>query len=359
MATIQVWLQEAGWQAAKPPAEQPALRRRPGARSGVRMYRLRAAALKVVVALTSVGLSTIDSSLSVRAAESGFAFTQQADRIAITHAGHPIATFVFQDSAILRPYFANLAAPGGNQVTRRHPPVAGQDATDHDTMHPGVWLAFGDVSGQDFWRNKGRIEHVRFTEPPAVSQGRLSFANECRLLAIDGQPLCSLTNRFTVLARTQAWLLVWDATFRSDNRDVVFGDQEEMGLGVRVATGITEKNGGAISSSTGERTAARTWGRMYDWCDYSGVVDGERVGVILMPDPANFRPSWFHNRDYGLMVANPFGRQAFAQGPPSRVVVKRGETLRLRFGVLLHSAALDHVMDLAARYRDFVNQMQE
>ena len=71
---------------------------------------------------------------------------------------------------ILRPYFCNVHAPGGIQVTRNHPPVAGQDATDHDTMHPGLWLAFGDINGQDFWRNKGRIEHVRFTEPPKVEE---------------------------------------------------------------------------------------------------------------------------------------------------------------------------------------------
>jgi len=47
-----------------------------------------------------------------------------------------------------------------------HPPRAGKDSTDHDRMHPGIWLGFGDVSGVDFWRNRGRMEHVRFAEPP-------------------------------------------------------------------------------------------------------------------------------------------------------------------------------------------------
>jgi len=75
-----------------------------------------------------------------------------------------------------------------------------------------------------------------------------------------------------------------------------------------------------------------------------------------MPDPANFRPSWFHNRDYGLMVANPFGRKAMNQGELSRVQVKKGERLRLRFGVLLHSSAPEKDVDLGATYRDFVGQ---
>lgn len=97
-----------------------------------------------------------------------FAVQQKPDRVIITDAGRPVTTYVFRDDKILRPYFANVHAPGGIQVTRNHPPVAGADPTDHDTMHPGVWLAFGDLSGQDFWRNKARVVHVRFVEPPAV-----------------------------------------------------------------------------------------------------------------------------------------------------------------------------------------------
>jgi hypothetical protein len=54
-----------------------------------------------------------------------------------------------------------LRAPSGVAVTRHHPPIAGSDATDHDTMHPGVWLAFGDLNAQDFWRNKARIPLAR------------------------------------------------------------------------------------------------------------------------------------------------------------------------------------------------------
>jgi hypothetical protein len=55
-----------------------------------------------------------------------------------------------------------------------------------------------------------------------------------------------------------------------------------------------------------------------------------------MASPGNFRKSWWHNRDYGLMVANPFGRQAMKQGAKSAVPLKPGETLRLTFGAALH-----------------------
>ena len=270
------------------------------------------------------------------AAEAAFAFKQSADRLTITFAGNPVAEYVFRDEKILRPFFANVHAPAGIKVTRNHPPVAGQDATDHDTMHPGIWLAFGDISGQDYWRNKAKIEHLRFIELPTVTQDRLSFATDNLLRTTNGAPLCSLTNRFELVALRNAWLLIWEATFRSQDHDITFGDQEEMGFGARVATAMTEKNGGLITSSTGQQSAKKTWGQSADWCDYSGTVDGQPLGITLMPDPKNFRASWWHNRDYGVFVANPFGREAMKQGAKSSVLVKRGESFRQRFAAAIH-----------------------
>lgn len=275
--------------------------------------------------------------IAVQAADRDFAFTQTSNRIAITCGDQPVAEFVFWDEKILRPYFANLHTLDGRQVTRNHPPLPGQDAMDHDTMHPGLWLAFGDISGQDFWRNKARIEHVRFTEPPKLAKGRLTFATESLLHATNGVIVCSLTNRFALTQLTNAWLLVWDATFRSEQGDFTFGDQEEMGFGARVATAITEKNGGIITSSSGLKSAKNTWGQPAEWCDYSGTMAGQQFGIMLMTDPMNFRPSWWHNRDYGLLVANPFGRAAMKHGDKSTVTVKRGESFQLRFGAVIHS----------------------
>jgi len=288
---------------------------------------------------------------SLNASAADFAVQQAPDRLVITDRARPVAEFVFKDERILRPYFANVHAPGGVKVTRNHPPVAGVDATDHDTMHPGIWLAFGDISGQDFWRNKGRIEHIRFIEPPKAESGRLTFATECRLRTAEGKTVCSLTNRFTLTQLTNAWLLGWDATFRSEEGDFTFGDQEEMGFGVRVATAITEKNGGLITSSSGLKTAKATWGQAAEWCDYSGTVDGRKLGITVMPDPRNFRPSWWHNRDYGVFVANAFGREAMKQGAKSVVTVKRGETFRLRYGAVIHDGLAANAQALAEFFR--------
>ncbi len=145
-------------------------------------------------------------------------------------------------------------------------------------------------------------------------------------------------------------LLIWDATFHTDKRDIAFGDQEEMGFGARVATPMTEKNGGRIVNSNGLQTAAKTWGQPAKWCDYAGTVGDLQGGITLMAAPTNFRESWWHNRDYGVFVANPFGRAAMKQGEQSLVTVKSGESLRITFGALMHNGIN---IDTAAEYAEF------
>ena len=286
----------------------------------------------------------------------GFEFEDVKGRLQIRREGRPLAEFVYQDDRILRPHFANLHALDGTRITRNHPPVPGQDATDHDTMHPGLWLGFGDISGVDFWRNRGRIEHVRFVDSPSVLDDALGFATESRLRGPDGATLGTMTNRFTIQPGDGAWMLTWEAILVPVGTDLVLGDQEEMGFAARVATPLTEKSGGRIVSNTGRVSARETWGQPADWCDYARVADGRRTGITLMADPSNFRPCWWHNRDYGVFVANPFGREAMKQGTRSAVAVKTGSVLRLRFGAALHSGPAEPPFDPAAAFLRFRNR---
>jgi hypothetical protein len=66
--------------------------------------------------------------------------------------------------------------------------------------------------------------------------------------------------------------------------------------------------------------------------------------VTLLAAPANFRGSWWHNRDYGVFVANPFGREAMKQGDRSEVRVARGsysEQSLLRFCTMLRNTVAE------------------
>ncbi len=255
------------------------------------------------------------------AADPSLQFAQHENRLLISAGNQPLATYVWHDPEIQRPYMAHVRTPGGVQVTRNHPPVEGQDRTDHATFHPGVWLAFGDISGADFWRNKAAVVHQDFVVSPHSDARGGGFAVRNAYIA-DGQTVCEEICRIRFDWCPGGYVITWDSTFSGD-REFAFGDQEEMGLGVRVATPLSVKSGGRIVDSENRVNEPQVWGQQAEWCDDAGTIDGKHVGVALFADPKNFRLPWFHARDYGLLVANPFGENAFTKGPKSRIVVRR------------------------------------
>ena len=280
-------------------------------------------------------------------------FVIKPGEVVLTVSGKPVATYIHADEQIRRPYFAHVKTPGGTQVTRNHPPIAGKDRKDHATMHPGIWMAFGDLDGEDFWRNKGRVVHDAVVAEPTGGPGKGTFAVRNRYERASGELVCREECRVTMFVRPEGYLLLWDSTFFA-NREFYFGDQEEMGLAFRVTTPITVDNGGTMVDSQGRKNGDGIWGKTAQWCDYSGAVDGRRIGMTLMCHPENVRPSWMHARDYGFIAANPFGRKAFTEGEPSKVVVVPGKRLRLRYGVLIHDGPQDASSNLEAAYEDYL-----
>jgi hypothetical protein len=313
--------------------------------------------MKVQNILFCLGLLCLCNATSIcRADDNGkITLRRQPGKVVVNSGDKAIATYVYDDPQILRPYFTGLKAPSGVQVTRRHPPRKGVDSDDHATMHPGLWLAFGDISGNDFWRNKARVKHAGFIKVPHAGNNYAGFTVRNQYLA-DGRIVCEEACKITILNRPSGYLIVWDSEFSSDRASFYFGDQEEMGLGIRLATPIVVKNkqGGRILDDQGNLNEKNIWGKPSLWCDYAGPTDNVFAGIMIMPDPDNFAPCRWHVRDYGFMTANPFGKKAFNLGSPGKVTVKAGKPLRLSFGILLHSSSNEKAIDLAAAYKDYL-----
>lgn len=264
-----------------------------------------------------------------------------------------VARYVYRDNAIPRPYFCDVCALDGMQVTRNHPPQQGTDLTDHPTYHPGIWMAFGELGDGDFWRNKAEVRNVALEVTPTGSP-QMGFTAR-NLYEVDGSPVCEEQCHIEFVPCEVGYYLLWTSTFTPSGNSVAFGDQEEMGLGVRLATNLIVKEGGHVRNSQGDRDEAGAWGKQAAWCEYGRSIDGQQLGVLVMPHPGNFRESWFHVRDYGLLLANPFGRNAFTGEEKSRVVVNRKEPLTLRFGICVYdSPTEDHAASSPRLYEKYL-----
>jgi hypothetical protein len=298
---------------------------------------------------------------------SGFSFRDKPDRLDIHFGKQRIATYLKEHPKLTRRAFVNVATPSGIQVTRNFPPRAPEDVDSgytaeqgiiHPVMHPGIWIGFGDVNGNDYWRLQARVVFDGFVEPPSGDKnaGRFSVRNlymgEGQDDRRDGTPVLQEIMNLEFRRVPDGILLRSDATFESNHHDFYFGDQEESGLAVRVASPIRVQGGnGTITNDRGETGAAAMWGKEAKWFDYSGTIDGRQVGLMVAPNPHNPRPSWLHARDYGVVVTNPFPKQPKERREPYvKTWVRKGESYRLSYAVLIHDLPADKPLDPKAAY---------
>lgn len=279
----------------------------------------------------------------------------------------PIITAVWNHDDVPRPFFYEAHTQKGTSVLRPFPPdpVRNKDNDDHATYHPGIGLAFGDINGVDFWRNKGQVEAV--PDGHTGSQGfndfdQYIFGAEYIFRDPDNDDaiVCRADVQHRLIPQESGNFLLMRFIFHAEDAPIVFGDQEEMGLGVRIDTPYTVKFGnGSIRNSEGGENEAGTWGKQAKWCALIGKEGGAEVGVNIMPSPENFRPSWFHARDYGLLVANPFGKKAMTAPrdnnvPPDRTVVEKGETFTIEFAVHIFETENGETYDGDSAYKRYI-----
>ncbi len=293
------------------------------------------------------------------AAEPAIRFVTEERQVKIYIGDQEIVDYVFADSEISRPYFANVKTLSGKQVSRNHPPREGVDKMDHANMHPGIWLSFGDLNGHDYWRLKARTKHVRFLEPPAVDVGNGKFKVLNHYLATNSDAVvCSQECDVQVSKVDGGYRIVIASEFKPTDGDLRFGDQEEMGLGIRLATplAVEKKLGGRILDSEGRINGEKVWGKTARWCDYAGPLDGNWVGMAVLTSAKNFRPCWSHARDYGFVAMNPFGLNAFTKAPKQEVIVKNGQSLRISYAVVVHESTQESDFNAQTAYEQFVAQ---
>lgn len=287
--------------------------------------------------------------------------TERADEVDMILRGGLFTTYHFSNS-LARPFLHPVIGPYGKPVTRGFPmiPDDPKEVKDHP-HHRSIWVAHGDVNGVDNWseeKGHGRTVHRGFQVKrfgPVLSEV-VALGD---WVSSTGEKV--LSERRTMRAYNCSddhKILDVDIELAPVTGDVTFGDTKEGGIiSVRVASSMDVERGGMIQNSYGAINEAETWGKRAHWCDYSGQVDGDRVGIAVFDHIANFRhPTYWHVRDYGLMTANPFGISYFTGDPNNKgtYTLRSKDKLMFRYRILIHKGdAVEGI--IAERYHDYVN----
>ncbi len=259
-----------------------------------------------------------------------------------------------------RPFLYPVLGPGDTPLTRAWPirtDVAGEER-DHP-HHKSIWVAYGECGRVDNWSEEpghGTQRHRRFI---ALQSGPV-FGRVAAVIDWcypGGRKQFREVRDMTFYALTGGGRLVdVQITFRMTEKTVTFRDTKEGGLlSVRVATPMDAAKGGRIENAFGGVNEAETWGKPAPWCDYSGEVDGRRVGIAVFDHEANPRfPTRWHVRDYGLMTANCFALSHYAPGARQRgdMTFPKGGRATWRYRVYVHAGDA-RKGDVGGRYMDY------
>ncbi len=282
--------------------------------------------------LTLVGANL---ALSLFAAEPVVKLIKQEHAIAVTIDGQDFTTY-HTDPKWKKPFFSPVKTSAGTIITRG---LESAESKDHP-HHKGIWVAVDEINDDQHWAEKAVIQNVSVELVKASGNPAVMRVTN-HWLGQDAKPVVTETTEIRIHGNR---LLTYDIHFTAGNKQLTWADTKEGLFGIRVADTMREKQttpgtpGGRIVNADGLQTTAECWGKVSDWVDYTGLVEGKTQGVAIFDHPLNFRRSRYHVRDYGLFTVSPFGQRAYTNGklPADELIQLPGTSFRLRYAIYIH-----------------------
>ena len=303
---------------------------------------------------------------TLAAASAQVKITPGDEKIPVEINGKPFTTFYIAGADVTKPYLHPLRAASGTYVTRMWPmeDVAEEAGQKKDHPHQrGLWFAHEKVNKLDFWNNeasyktpnRGKIVLKKLIQTTGGKErGSIVAAFDWTDLA--GKVILGESRVMTFYADKDLRTVDIDITL-SPVEEVTFGDAKDGAFGVRMRPLLQETGGsGHITNADGLVGEKQLWGKPSNWCDYSGEIQGEKVGIAILDHPENPRhPVRWHARGYGLFAANPFGLSVFT-GDKSQngdMTLAPHQSVRFRYRVIIHpgDAQSAHIAALWDRYK--------
>ncbi|NID08597.1 DUF6807 domain-containing protein [Fibrivirga algicola] len=296
---------------------------------------------------------------------------RETGRVAVLVDGQLFTAYIYPGPDVLKkPALYPILTASGNPITRGWPmdPRPGE-RVDHP-HHVGLWFNYGDVNGYDLWNNSSAVD-------PKGMYGTIVNTNIARLnengnsaeLTVeadwqdrDGKPMLHETTQFTFSADGATRRIDRQTTLKAVGNDVIFKDNKEGMLGLRVARQLEHPSTkpDLFTDASGKTTAVpkldnegvtgkyhsaagidgdAVWGTRAPWVTLTGTLPkNEPVAVTIIDHPANpGYPTYWHARGYGLFAANPMAPSVMSSGKeaPMNYTLKAGQSVVFRHRVLI------------------------
>jgi hypothetical protein len=270
--------------------------------------------------------------------------SQGSDRIMIDVDGKPFTALII-GADTTKPYFYPVRSASGKIITRHYPmEIIEGERKDH-VHQRGLWFTHGDVNGLDFWANDPTQQGPKKGKVIVKKVVELKNGNKSGLLTAifdwvdyQGKPLLS-ENR-TVVFYSDPALRIMDFDIRLTGiQKSHFGDTKEGTFAIRLTDPLNEMHSGKMVNAEGKVGEKNVWGKRSPWVDYSGELEGEKLGIAIFDHPTNPRhPTYWHARGYGLFAANIFGLHDFLNDKTQDggMTLEPGQTWRFRYRVVVH-----------------------
>jgi hypothetical protein len=312
---------------------------------------------------------------------------EAARRVDVTVDGKPFTSYIYPET-LKKPVLWPIRSAAGSVITRGFPlEPRPNERVDHP-HHIGLWFNHGDVNGFDFWNNSAAVPPDRATRMGTIvhrrigqfqsGSGKGQLTVEMDWIGGDGAPLLREQTTFIFRAGGETWTIDRVTTLTALDKQVVFRDNKEGVLGLRVARALEQRAGkpeifidasgkptavpvldntgvtGMYVSSEG-LTGDAVWGTRGRWTLIRAKVDDEPVTVAMLDHPSNPGfPTYWHARGYGLFAANMLGAKEFSKGQEEfNFTLESGKSATFRHRVLLRSGKMQPAT-VEPEYQEFI-----
>ena len=286
---------------------------------------------------------SLPSQSSIGLQQDDISIEKRSNKIDVNLNGKLFTTFEFGKYS--KPIFYPIYGPDQISMTRDWPMKDNTEGGSKDhPHHKSMWISH-EISGVDFWSEKGGTVDSELIETKFEGNPTNVFRANSKWTK-NGDTMPMLTDQTTYWfggdesSRWMNCLIKYQAT----HGDIEFDDTKEglfairthpdLRLAAKPKAGVKEVFGKAINSEG--ITGKAIWGKQAKWLLYYGEIDGKPMSIAMYDHPTNFRhPTTWHARDYGLVTANPFGLHHFLGKPKGSGTYKllSGKSLELRYRV--------------------------